>query len=388
MCEILDHAVKRHLPGLFHSQFFRTINSIILSHYMKQVIPGVRQISPSPKKQPLRQAQGALFSVTEPAEVPKKGAFIVHPNIPIFFAFWVFMLMATHSFGQDKDYELCIPGTEACQKMVWIAGDTFEMGSKGVSRTVLLSSYWIGEVEITYDLYSHFQFRELDNGEGALEGKYNADAVTRPTPQYMDYTYGMGQKGGFPAVGMTQQAALRFCYWLYQKTGDFYRLPTEAEWEYACLAGQDVFPPKDSAGVHAWNLYNSGEKYHKVKLKKSNPNGLYDMLGNVAEWTLDEFDKEIYPLNKKEKLLNDPMNEPKSRYFRVVKGGAYDDQPASCNCTYRLKGNPSWQARDPQIPKSEWWNPDSPFLGFRLVRPSQEYSSKEVKAFFKTYIKF
>ena len=70
----------------------------------------------------------------------------------------------------------------------------------------------------------------------------------------------------------------------------------------------------------------------------------------------------------------------------MVKGGAYDDEVDACRCAYRLAANPAWQARDPQIPKSIWWNPDSPFVGFRIVRPAGTFTKVEIEAFFKKVI--
>jgi hypothetical protein len=73
---------------------------------------------------------------------------------------------------------------------------------------------------------------------------------------------------------------------------------------------------------------------------------------------------------------------PTKLHPRTVRGGAYDDDPPALRCAARLESSMAWKRRDPQLPKSFWWNTDSPFVGFRLVRPAVEPSPDEIAEFF------
>jgi formylglycine-generating enzyme required for sulfatase activity len=182
---------------------------------------------------------------------------------------------------------------------------------------------------------------------------------------------------------MTQYAALQYARWLSAKTGEFYRLPTEAEWEYACRAGSTTSYSfgEDPAelDLYAWHFGNSDETFHEVGQKRPNEWGLYDMHGNVSEWTLDQYDPSFYASLPEES--DSPWARPTSRHPRTVRGGAFDDDPGALRCADRLKSNLKWKRRDPQIPKSVWWNTDSQFVGFRLVRPANRPSAEEIEAF-------
>jgi formylglycine-generating enzyme required for sulfatase activity len=198
----------------------------------------------------------------------------------------------------------------------------------------------------------------------------------------------MGKTGGFPANSMSQYAATMYCKWLYKKTGIFYRLPTEAEWEYACRAGATTkyFFGDDEAklGAYAWYAGNSDNKYHAVKQLKPNAWGLYDMLGNVAEWTLDQYYDNYFEQVKTNSV--NPLMQPVKKNPITLRGGHFRDGAADVRNASRLKSNPVWNARDPQIPRSKWWNTDAPFIGFRVVRPYKQPTAEEADKFFDQYL--
>ncbi len=283
------------------------------------------------------------------------------------------LLFSYSLLAQDlKSYQQVIPQTRVSFDMVAIPPGSFEQGK---TKKAQVPAFWMGKTEVTYDEYQLF-FEESRDPE-PKPPKEGPDAVTRPSPPYIDFTLGMGKVGGFPANSMQQYGAIMYCKWLYAKTGIFYRLPTEIEWEYACRAGADI-PSKDLAD-YAWFQGNSNEKYHQVGQKKPNAWGLYDMLGNVSEWVLDHFE-------------SDPTARKDSPVFidkyadAVVRGGNYQDPANLVQSTARMAADPIWNRRDPQVPKSIWWNADAPFVGFRIMRPAKQPSAKEINSFFEKYL--
>lgn len=291
-----------------------------------------------------------------------------------------------------SSYNQSVQGSDIKIRMMPVKGGSFKMGSdaaeknrktdEGPSKEIYVSSFWMGATEITYDEYDAFFKDET------FTRNQTTDAVTRPSPPYIDLTLGMGKQGGFPANSMSQYGALMYCRWLYKKTGIFYRLPTEAEWEFACRAGSKTAYPfaNDTAGLsnYAWYKNNSGDKYHKTSLKLPNKLGLYDIMGNVAEWTMDQYDENYF--TKKEISAKDPVIKPTARYPRTLKGGNYQDPATELRSANRLKSNTDWNRRDPQIPRSRWWNADAPFIGFRIVRPATKPSEEEINSFFALYL--
>jgi formylglycine-generating enzyme required for sulfatase activity len=171
---------------------------------------------------------------------------------------------------------------------------------------------------------------------------------------------------------MTHHAANKFCQWLSAKTGQYYRLPTEAEWEYACRAGTTTKyswgDNEKEAGRYAWFEMNSDFKYQKVGRKLPNPWGLYDMHGNVAEWTLDGYEANAYE-KPASSVAIEPFVRGTKAYPHVARGGSWDDPTDKLRSAARKFSDKSWKQQDPQLPKSMWYLTDAQFLGFRVVRP-------------------
>ncbi|MEA1784802.1 formylglycine-generating enzyme family protein [Arenibacter sp. GZD96] len=297
--------------------------------------------------------------------------------------------------AQSGHYTQEISGTDLTIEMVAIPGGTFIMGSpelevgrktdEGPQRKVQLAPFWMSQYEITWDLYNLYVNRNIDDVAQTQEAKeiiWDIDAIAGATKPYVDMSLGMGTKG-LPVVNITQLAASKFCEWLSAKTGLFYRLPTEAEWEYACRAGTtSAYHFGDDASLldnYAWYADNSDFTYYKGGLKKPNPWGLFDMHGNVAEWTLDQYHSEGYPSDGE--IHNNPLVRTKKRYPVAVRGGSWDDEKEALRSAARTASSEEWILRDPQLPKSKWWNTDAAFVGFRIVRANPPENLVELQKY-------
>jgi len=308
----------------------------------------------------------------------------------------VVLFQGMYSLKGQESYEEKLNGVDHNISMVFIEGGSFIMGSpkiqkghfgdEGPQHEVNVSPFWMSKVEITWDLYSLFVSREWDQYQVDKsvdsEVSIDVDAVSGATTPYVEMSFGMGIDN-YPAICMTQLAAIKFCEWLSAMTGHFYRLPTEAEWEYAARAGSSsAYSFGDNINVlgeYAWFEGNSNEKYQKVGTKKPNAWGLNDMHGNVAEWTLDQYVPSAY--SKRKKGIENPQEVGDKVYPKVVRGGSWMDAPSRLRSAARRPSSKNWKKRDPQIPKSKWWHTDAPFVGFRIVRPKQIPSEGDQKKF-------
>ena len=308
--------------------------------------------------------------------------------------------------GWMVPYDVTIPGTEIVFRMMPIPGGEFVMGSaaaeagrkddEGPQRRVVVEPYWIAECEVKWEEYKLFMelYRSLKEFEErrirAVTDANRIDAVTAPTPLYEpDFTFEYGQDPKQPAVSMTQYAAKQYTKWLTGITGQQFRLPTEAEWEYACRAGSSTAysfgedPGQlDEYGWFADNTNAEGTKI--VRQKKPNPWGLYDMHGNVAEWCIDgygSYASSDKPVNAASDWVRTDKPDP-----RVVRGGSWEFPAADCRSSARLGSNDlKWKHDDPNRPRSPWWFTTDPArgVGFRLFRGLNSLSREKIEEFWK-----
>ena len=279
-------------------------------------------------------------------------------------------------------------GKEHKIDMVLIPAGTFKMGSpegeegrkkyEGPQHTVKINPFYLCTTETTYTLYMAF-YDETHQGkrdcglqdpmDEAKAARKKVDAITGPTPIYGDITNGWGEEDR-PVLMCSWFQAMVFCKWLSKKTGKAYRLPTEAEWEYACRAGTTTpyffGDAPDSLEDYAWFEDNSDDMTQPVAKKKPNPWGLYDMYGNVCEWVQDFYAPATYAANAKNNPISDPCGPQKGK-VHVARGGAWDSPAGNLRSAARGFEQDWWRAEDPQEPKSRWWLPKLGIIGFRVA---------------------
>ena len=299
-----------------------------------------------------------------------------------------------------KNFTEQIPQSVVTFEMKAIPGGTFQMGSpdkepfrkpdEGPVHKVTLSPFFMSETEVTWDMYWEFYSKTMSEGRTppALVFENNSrpdvDAVSGPTSPFgfPDQGWGGGQR---PAITMTHYAAETFCQWLSLLTGKKYRLPTEAEWEYAVRGGTETpyffaGNPKNFSNIGFWrhfkkpsieeiNAYvifinNSKNRTQEPDMVQANPFGLKNMLGNVWEYCADKYDPDAYG-KAGENSVNPLITEGKEY---VVRGGNYTSDAADVRSAARsYTKHDEWLKTDPQQPKSIWWYSDIRGIGFRIV---------------------
>ncbi|MEM1441478.1 MAG: formylglycine-generating enzyme family protein [Verrucomicrobiota bacterium] len=288
------------------------------------------------------------------------------------------------SEGDMQEYTGTIPKTGVKYDMIPIPGGEFLMGSpddeagrfddEGPQHKVSVEPFWMGKFEVTWNMYEPFMITGVARNKDGSPENIPADAapvdvVSSPTTPYTEMSFGMGTDG-YPAICMTQHAANKFCQWLSAQTGHYYRLPTEAEWEYACRAGTTgpfSVSEEELADYAVMDPEQIRVGYEKVGTKKPNPFGLYDMHGNVMEWVLDMYVEDAY--GKRSGVSAGPLEVPTALYPRVARGGSWYDPPEELRSARRIFSDENWKVQDPQLPKSIWYHTDAHWLGFRIVRP-------------------
>ncbi len=303
-----------------------------------------------------------------------------------------------------------IPNSSVSFSMIAIPGGRFKIGSpagepfrrsnEGPVREVELSPFFMAEVEVTWDEYLAFYAQTSAEGrttdtEGIRSGEgEETDAISGATPPYgqPDQGWGMGQR---PAISFTHHAAVTYCRWLSQVTGKTYRLPTEAEWEYACRAGTETayffpgdpdnfektglrakFSKNDTTVINSYVIYqgNSAARTQTPDMVKPNPFGLKNMLGNVAEFCSDWYSEDAYSGYPADEVIKDPRG-PESGEEYVIRGGSFKDMAGRVRSAARgHTQTDEWLRTDPQIPKSIWWYSDCYHVGFRVVCEFDEYT--------------
>ena len=217
---------------------------------------------------------------------------------------------------------------------VYVAGGTFRMGSAAYNsekpvHSVTLRSYSIGKYEVTFAEYEAF-----------------CEATGRSKPG--DEGWGRGHR---PVINVNWSDAVAYCQWLSRQMGKTYRLPTEAEWEYAARGGNRssgyTYSGGNNLGSVAWHSGNSGGKTQPVGGKSANELGIHDMSGNVYEWCRDWYERDYY--------VNSPESNPQgpsSGSDRILRGGYWDSSAVICRVTHRNGDEPSERYSD---------------IGFRVV---------------------
>ena len=272
--------------------------------------------------------------------------------------------------------------------MVFIPGGSFTMGSpedeqgrkpnEGPQHQARVDGFYLSSTETTLRLFLAFYRETVTQKEDwmppapagdAAENGEEVDSITGPTPVYGDMTMGHGETN--PAMGMTWKNAVAFCKWLSRKTGKKYRLPTEAEWEYACRAGSSsafgAGANLENLPDRAWFRANSGRKPHPVGEKEANAFGLYDMSGNIREWVHDFYSPEAYAEAARNNPVVNPQGPDEGR-VHVARGGYHRSNAEELRCASRAFEQRWWRNGDPQLPKSIWWIPSVDFIGFRVAR--------------------
>lgn len=247
----------------------------------------------------------------------------------------------------DVPYTETIPGTTIEFEMIPVPAGSVTVETPDGPQEVEVDPFWIGKTEIPWDAYDVYVY-DLDKSREGLSEE-ELDAIAHPSKPYVLPGEDFGHKG-YPALAMTRHAATEYGRWLSAKTDHAYRLPTRAEWKHACELGMAdaVARGPDALSEHAWVAPHAEDQTHPVGASEADALGLHDILGNAAEWVA--------------------APDPDDDSAPIAWGGSYRTDADEANCDTQIQQESSWKMSDPQLPKSEWWLSDAPFVGFRLIR--------------------
>lgn len=305
-------------------------------------------------------------------------------------------------------YKQKVESTDISFEMIPVPGGEFVMGSpesesgrsadEGPQFTVKVAPFWVGKTEVTWAEYKTFMkcydiYKRLSRqGIRKVKDLSQADALTVPTPLYEpSHTYEHGDQPAQPAVTMTQYAAKQYTKWLSGITATQYRLPTEAEWEYAARGGtKSAYSFGDdpaSLGDYAAFADNAPDGAPKVGSKKPNPYGLHDMHGSVWEWTVDQFSADGFGNRAGKSLtVENAVAWPSTPDMRCVRGGGWQDSADRLRSAARMgSADEDWKDSDPNVPLSPWWYTTDParMVGMRVVRSLEPMSQDAIKSFWE-----
>lgn len=311
-------------------------------------------------------------------------------------------------------YTVTIPGTKVEFEMVPVPGGEFLLGSpdsepgrksdEGPQVLVKTRPFWMQKNELRWAEYKQYMllynvFKKFETGQIRVVTDENMlDAITAPTELYVpDFTFEFGEDPELPAVSMTLYAARQYTKWISAVTGQQYRVPMEAEWEYAARAGTKTAysfgdDPAQLA-AHAWFADTSMDMGpRQVGLGAANAYGLCDMHGNVAEWVQDELLADGYAsltdkvatANGQPLSVTDVMGKPAVHFPRVIRGGSWQNTAAECRSAARVGSDyVALKETDPNLPKSPWWMTNDPCrgIGFRMLRSLDELPRDQIEQF-------
>lgn len=308
-----------------------------------------------------------------------------------------------------NNYTEYIPSSTVSFNMKAIPGGSFNIGSpddepyrkkdEGPVKEVKINDFFMAEIEVTWNEYMAFYSQTSGEGKSSdtesTKREVDVDVIAGATPPYgqPDQNWGLGER---PAITMTWHAAETYCKWLSKVTGKNYRLPTEAEWEYACRAGSEgpyffegdpkkfhrtgffgKLSSNDTSLINSYVIYSENSKAKTQPPESILPNkfGLKNMAGNVAEFCSDWYAENAYA-NINEGNNTNPTGHATGTEH-IIRGGSFRDHAGNLRSASRdFTKTKEWLRTDPQIPKSTWWYSDCSWVGFRVVCDFDEKTGK------------